>query len=133
MAIRDMTVESQNFQSHDPRFDVENQPREPAVLPPRTVKIKGKEFKIPAGAKLTEVPVHIGDKALEPVTVQIGPTPGYVFAVFSHNPTYHNASLADWHGVARNAIERWCAQEGKRLVQARVEFMAPYNFMGEYQ
>lgn len=134
MAIQSVELSGgETYMTHDPRFDEGNRPKEVPILRTERVKIDGKGFEIPAGAKIETVPVSVAGKENDPVHLQIGPSPGYLFAVFSQNSKYHMASREDWMRVAESAIERWCAQNGKRLEAKRQEPMMPYNVMGEYK
>jgi hypothetical protein len=64
--------------------------------------------------------------------LQLGPTPGFVFAVYADNPLYHGATREDWELCARNAIDRWVAMEGHRLVRVVPEWDRPLNLLAEF-
>lgn len=67
-----------------------------------------------------------------PITLQLGPTPGDVFAVYAQNEPYHDSTRADWLTCARAAIETWAGKKGKRLIRVLAEWDQPYNLRGEY-
>jgi hypothetical protein len=80
----------------------------------------------------TTIEFDVAGKEAAPIVLQLGPTPGDVFAVYRDNPAYHKATREDWETCARNAIDRWAAIEGFRLTRVLPEWDRPFNIKGEY-
>lgn len=68
------------------------------------------------------------------VSIQMGPTPGYAFAVFKDNPEYHQMPLETWNAAARLALMRKVAiLGGDMITDVRPEPLRPLNWMVEYR
>jgi len=68
----------------------------------------------------------------KPVHIQIGPTPGNAFAVFSKNGAFHEDGREAWDRAAREPLELWAA-EGDHMVERIInEHGRPLNLKLEY-
>ena len=74
------------------------------------------------------------DTASPPVTIQMGPTPGYMFAVFRDNPEYHQLPVELWDAAAKLALQRRIAILGADLIgDLHKEPLRPFNWMCEFR
>lgn len=74
----------------------------------------------------------VAGKKATPIQIQIGPTPGYAFAVYKDNKAYHGTTREDWTKCATNALEMLAALEGWAIKRVRNEHDRPYNVLMEY-
>ena len=73
-------------------------------------------------------------QSLPPVSIQLGPTPGYAFAVFRDNPEYHERPVEVWDTAAKLALMRRVAILGGEVVSGvHREPLRPFNWMCEFR
>lgn len=66
------------------------------------------------------------------VTVQVGPTKGDAYAVFSKNPAFHDGEPSAWFPAARMALELWSARKNYAIRTLMPEHGRPLNMKMEY-
>lgn len=72
--------------------------------------------------------------AAPPVAIQMGPTKGYMFAVFAQNPEFHELPVEIWDAAAKLALQRKVAIMGATLIDdIKKEPLRPFNWMVEYR
>jgi hypothetical protein len=98
-----------------------------------------KGYKVVEGDELVEVVVEVNGKFLDPVTLQvrqpaIAGQPGFIFAPFAANASYHGGSLEHWNTAAEGAIVRYLGQAGMALQgKTHPEPAHPLNVMAEFR
>lgn len=66
------------------------------------------------------------------VQIQIGPTPGNAFAIFSKNKEFHEGGRDVWERAGREALELWAAKGDHTVVLLINEHGRPLNLKLEY-
>ncbi len=66
------------------------------------------------------------------VVIQVGPTPGDAFAVFSKNPDFHESAPSTWDRAARQALEVWAGKGNHTVSRITTEHGRPMNLRLEY-